>query len=384
MYYNINNYFQVFETWSFTVTDPTQTVFTLTSSTSSLPLQTETTTVFVDSIIKTSTLDYTLDTDLRTITFLTPVLNGSTVLVRQAKVKVPAGQQNFFRNLNATLRRQRDYLFSWNKTFYDNLEWEVYPGVQIPFNYKRTSNLFIDRNNLEFEVGYTFSNLHPLSADPSQTRVKMNPEYLKVDVKTGPAFYIERSGTEMVTTWYTDLKFNNNNFAIDYQTGNTYLMGTLGVGTRTPNSTLTVQGTTSAINILARDSFGFERGGAQTQTGSKSGAVTINAPTGLITMNGAQLLAQGIVSFTLNNTFIEADDTVLVQHVGTGTLGAYQVTADSNAGSAIIYVKNTGESVYTLNYNGGTGVYSLSREFTTNALSEAIQLRFVVIKSANS
>jgi len=132
-------------------------------------------------------------------------------------------QQSFFRNLNASLRRQQAYFNSWNSAFYENLEWEIYPGVSFPLNYKRSTKIFLDRNNIETYTGYTTSNGPLLSGDPSVTSVKINPEYYKLDVKTGPALYINQSdGQVMISKFYTDIRLSNDKFTIDYQTGDVY------------------------------------------------------------------------------------------------------------------------------------------------------------------
>ena len=103
-------------------------------------------------------------------------------------------------------------------------------------------------------------------------------------------------------------------------------------------------------------------GGTVTQATSKSTGVTLNTVTGQITMNSAALAAGTIVSFTLTNSAIAATDVMIINHVSTGTLGAYTFNAACAGGSAVIYVRN------------GTG----------GSLSEAIVLRYALIKGATS
>lgn len=584
-------------------------------------------------------------------------------------------QQNFVRHFNEQMRRQASYISSWNALFYQNFEWETYPAVEFPLNFKRTTKIRLERNNIETYAGYTYSNGHPLSADGSVTSYKINPEYFKLDVKSNPAFYVQGQ----IATFYTDgvvvddgyvdiintgstnpglkitqtgsadsfvvydqagdstpfvinnagrtgigtptpgatldvrgtasqvaLAVNTNNTDSDFQVGSTtrddliygdastsrvginngtplaaldifnpdtsvpalritqtgnqpaiyvntsnnananfqfasslsnfllfgnasnsriginmdaptatlqvsgtpnlsalivnannsdsdfqfgstktdYLLfgdagnsrigintniptGTLeisgspnlsalvvnannadadfqfgstisdyllfgdagageigintsnplgsldifgtanvsalvvnannadsdfqfgsttndyllfgdasthriGINTARPNATLTVQGTISGENIYARDGIGYQNSNSVTQIGNKSSSVTLHAPTGLIIMSNAAMLDQGVVSFTLTNDYIGANDLVLVQHVGGGVnLGQYLITANPSSGSALIYVKNTrGTPLDT----GG---------WASNSLSEAIQIRFAVIKSGN-
>jgi len=109
--------------------------------------------------------------------------------------------------------------------------------------------------------------------------------------------------------------------------------------------------------------YGTGSGGTVTQATDKSTAVTLNKPTGQITMNAAALLANTNVSFTLNNSLLSATDTLLVHRGSAGSAGVYFCTADGvGAGSCSITVRNTSAS----------------------SLSEAIVLNFTIIKGATS
>jgi hypothetical protein len=109
--------------------------------------------------------------------------------------------------------------------------------------------------------------------------------------------------------------------------------------------------------------YGTGSGGTVTQATSKSTAVTLNKPTGQITMDNALLLANTNVSFTLNNSLLSATDTLLVHRGSAGSAGVYFCTADGvGAGSCSITVRNTSAS----------------------SLSEAIVLNFTIIKGATS
>jgi len=105
--------------------------------------------------------------------------------------------------------------------------------------------------------------------------------------------------------------------------------------------------------------FGYGTGrGTVTQETNKSTGVTLNAPCGAITMNGAALNADTTVSFTLTNTSIAATDLLVLNHVSGGTAGAYVLNAQAAAGSASINVRN----------------------ISTGSLSEAIVIGFAIIK----
>jgi hypothetical protein len=98
--------------------------------------------------------------------------------------------------------------------------------------------------------------------------------------------------------------------------------------------------------------------GAVTQATSKSTAVTLNKSAGRITMNGAELAANTAVSFTMNNSLISSNDTIIVNVSGGATAGAYTTYISS---------MTTGSAVVTL------------RNLTGGALSEAVILNFATI-----
>ena len=106
--------------------------------------------------------------------------------------------------------------------------------------------------------------------------------------------------------------------------------------------------------------FGYGSGrGTVTQATNKSTGVTLNAPCGAITMNGAALNADTTVSFTLTNSSIAANDLLVLNHISGGTVGSYVLNAQAAAGSASINITN----------------------ISTGSLSEAIVIGFAIIKS---
>lgn len=101
--------------------------------------------------------------------------------------------------------------------------------------------------------------------------------------------------------------------------------------------------------------------GSVTQATSKSTAVTLNKPAGQITMNNASLAAATNVSFTLNNTFISANDTLIVTISSGATAAAYNAWVSGlAAGSATIVLRN----------------------ISAGPLSEAVVLNFSIIHCA--
>jgi len=114
--------------------------------------------------------------------------------------------------------------------------------------------------------------------------------------------------------------------------------------------------------ILGRSSTLAVLDGTVTQATSKSTGVTLNAYAGTITMNGATLNAATTVSFTLTNAAISAKDVLAINPTsGSGTAGAYAVSAECSNGSAQISVRN----------------------ITAGNLTEGLTLRFRVLKQAN-
>lgn len=103
-------------------------------------------------------------------------------------------------------------------------------------------------------------------------------------------------------------------------------------------------------------------GGTVTQATSKSTGVTLNTVCGDITMNNAALAASTAVSFTLTNSAVAAGDAIICNHVSGGTFGAYSVTGRSGSGSATISLRN----------------------LTAGSLSEAVVVKFVVIKAVTA
>ena len=116
--------------------------------------------------------------------------------------------------------------------------------------------------------------------------------------------------------------------------------------------------------ILTDEQIGYtaEAQGTVTQLTDKSTAVTLNKSAGRITMNNASLATATNATFTLNNSLISANDTVILTiSGGQATAGSYNVFANSlSAGSVSITLRNI---------SGGT-------------LSEAVVINFALIHCA--
>ena len=116
--------------------------------------------------------------------------------------------------------------------------------------------------------------------------------------------------------------------------------------------------------LLADEQLGYTAAaqGTVTQATDKSTGVTLNKPAGRITMNNASLTTATNATFTLNNSFISANDTIILTiSGGQATAGSYNVFANSL----------------------GTGTVSITlRNISGGTLSEAIVINFAIIHCA--
>jgi hypothetical protein len=113
--------------------------------------------------------------------------------------------------------------------------------------------------------------------------------------------------------------------------------------------------------VLSSEQLGYttDAQGTVTQLTDKSTAVTLNKSAGRITMNNASLATATNATFTLNNSFISANDVIILTiSGGQATPGSYNVFANAlGAGTVSITLRNI---------SGGT-------------LSEAIVVNFAII-----
>lgn len=113
--------------------------------------------------------------------------------------------------------------------------------------------------------------------------------------------------------------------------------------------------------LLSDEQIGYTAAaqGTVTQATSKSTAVTLNKAAGVITMNNASLATATNATFTLNNSFISSNDTIILTIAGGQTTpGSYNVFANALAAGTV--------SITLRNISGGT-------------LSEAIVVNFAII-----
>lgn len=125
---------------------------------------------------------------------------------------------------------------------------------------------------------------------------------------------------------------------------------------------LTGQGSlllTSGTGVLG---YGTGSGGTVTQLTSKSTTVTLNKPSGQITMNNAALAAGASAAFTFYNSLFSATDILSVSGEFSSGASQYRFEAISATGNAFIRVTN----------------------LTAVTLSDALIINFAIIKGANA
>ena len=118
-----------------------------------------------------------------------------------------------------------------------------------------------------------------------------------------------------------------------------------------------------ADNVSSSGILGYTAAaqGTVTQATSKSTGVTLNKSAGQITLNNASLAATTTVTFTLTNSFLSANDLVILSIASGGTAGAYNAYVSGlAAGSVVLALRNV----------------------TAGALAEAVVLNFAIIHCA--
>jgi hypothetical protein len=110
--------------------------------------------------------------------------------------------------------------------------------------------------------------------------------------------------------------------------------------------------------------YGTGAGATATQSTSKSTAVTLNRPTGRITMNSAALASGATVKFSLNNSLLAATDTLNmnIASVTVADIAAYNLWWSVADGVATVVLKNV----------------------SAGSLSEAVVIGFTLQKGATS
>ena len=140
-------------------------------------------------------------------------------------------------------------------------------------------------------------------------------------------------------------------------------LGAAASGANTDITSLTNLTGGAIVNGAAGLGYGTGAGGTVTQATSKATAVTLNKPTGKITMNASALASNTAVIFLLNNSLIGLNDAVVVTCDGSTmvTRASYHVSC--------VDVGSSNCAIRVVNVSAGS-------------LAEAVGINFAIIKGA--
>jgi hypothetical protein len=156
-------------------------------------------------------------------------------------------------------------------------------------------------------------------------------------------------------TYSNPINITNSTASTSTTTGALIVSGGAGVG-----GNINAGGSIRSVSATAGVGYSAGAGGVETQLANKSTGVTLNKITGQVTLSNDALNAATSVSFALTNSAIANTDVMIINHVSGGTIGAYTFNAVCGTGNASITVRN----------------------ITAGNLSEAVVIRYAVIKAA--
>jgi len=184
---------------------------------------------------------------------------------------------------------------------------------------------------------------------------KLNTDFSLLTDKATPSdtdiFAIRESGGLLKKLSWANLKATLKTYF------NTLYMGLTGnqtvAGNKNFTGNLLMTGSSSIIG------YGTGAGGTVTQPTNKLTNITLNKPSGKITMNNAALAAGASVAFILGNNTITTTDIISITYEGSYNID-YDITAGNGAGGATIVVRNKSAST----------------------LSDSVEFYFTIIKGA--
>ena len=137
-------------------------------------------------------------------------------------------------------------------------------------------------------------------------------------------------------------------------------LSALSVTATDPATGMLSAGPILVVSSAGKIGYGGLCGGTVTQGGAvKTQAVTLDFPTGEITTNAGNIGANANAAFAFSNNKLAAGDLLILHHVSGGTLGAYDILADTFAsGSCNIRIANR----------------------TAGGLAEAIVIRYAIVR----
>jgi hypothetical protein len=166
---------------------------------------------------------------------------------------------------------------------------------------------------------------------------------------------IDPAGTaDVVFSPATEVYFQSTATSVNTTTGSIIISGGIGVA-----GNISVGGliTTTGNGI----GYATGSGGTITQATSRTTGVTLNKPSGQITLFSQALSAGAANTFTFTNSTISANDFIQFNHWSGGTIGNY-----------------------TINANTSNGIANVTIRAITTVTAEAPVIQYVVIKGAAS
>lgn len=252
------------------------------------------------------------------------------------------------------------------------------PGVSNTITFSQTGNyafefVTIDGGN----TIWVFDNSRP--TDYFESAVNIADTTVSTSTTTGALTVgggVGVVGNVYANRFYGDGSYLSNIYPNYVFNGTSYM----GIGASNGNANISINGTSNVVVVSSSKvtvnntggvelidggtvGYGVGAGGTVSQSGNKSSGVTLNKPSGEITMQNTALGADTSVSFTLTNSTISAKDVLILNIVGgVTTPGTYNLDANCASGSATVTVRNV----------------------TAGSLSESIVLRYVVIKGSTT
>ena len=159
---------------------------------------------------------------------------------------------------------------------------------------------------------------------------------------------------DVIFTPFTEVFIQSSNTSVNTSTGALIVSGGIGVAGNV---------FTGGLIETSGNGIGYSTGagGVVTQGTSRTTGVTLNKPSGQITLFSQALAAGAANTFVLINSTITANDFVMLNHFSGGTLGNYVFAANTSAGQANVTVRSI-----------------------TTVTAEAPVVQYVIIKGATS
>ena len=207
---------------------------------------------------------------------------------------------------------------------------------------------FNDGGNFAGNVGFTFDKTSGNLAIPnkvSANNANIGNVVITSNGITTPGYYGDITGGNLFSayTMNASIAMNTANLVANIVTAN-YVITSNIVGNISASGNISSNNTISAANVTATTSIGYPigSGGTVTQTGSRSTGVTLNKPTGQITLFANSMAAQSQQSFYVTNSYVSNTDMVVVQHLNTSlSTSPYIFSTLPDNGGVYIVLRNS-------------------------------------------